>query len=36
MVGVGTASCEPGGGSVEVFDVVEEVDRLGFLNALDV
>ena len=28
--GVGTASCEPGGGTVEIFDPVEEIDRLGY------
>ncbi len=27
--GVGTASCESGGGTVEIFDLVEEIDRLG-------
>jgi hypothetical protein len=27
---VGTASYESGGGTVEIFDLVEEVDRLGW------
>ena len=34
--GVGTASYEPGGGTVEIFDLVQEIDGLGCLNTLDV
>jgi hypothetical protein len=35
--GVGTASCEPGGGgTVKILDLAEELDRRGRLDTLEV